>query len=157
MPPNDGSFEEPLLQLRRRIEELEGYPEGSGHEREIARLGEELEQATTEVYGQLSRWQKTLVARNSERPYTLDYVAYLFTDWVEIHGDRTFGDEPSIGAGRGSFRGESVAGIGQAGVPELSIMKTVVWHSRSTLPEPPSAMIGPLPTTSTARAEGAAA
>ena len=112
MPPNDGSFEEPLLQLRRRIEELEGYPEGSGHEREIARLGAELEQATTEVYGQLSRWQKTLVARNSERPYTLDYVAYLFTDWVEIHGDRNFGDDQAIVAGLASFRGQSVAVIG---------------------------------------------
>jgi acetyl-CoA carboxylase carboxyl transferase subunit alpha len=110
--PNDGSFEEPLLQLHRRIEELQGYPEGSGHEREIARLGNELKTKTTETYGDLSRWQKTLVARNADRPYTLDYVNYLMTDWVEVHGDRAFGDDAAIVAGLASFRGRSVAVIG---------------------------------------------
>jgi acetyl-CoA carboxylase carboxyl transferase subunit alpha len=112
MQPNDSSFEEPLAELRRKIEELEGYPAGSGHERELAQLRADLDRQTIEVYGQLSRWQKTLVARHSERPYTLDYFQYLFTDWVELHGDRAFGDDAAIVAGFASFRGRSVCAIG---------------------------------------------
>jgi len=112
MQPLDSAFDEPLVALRRRLEELTGYPEGSGHEREIARLRGELERATAEVYKGLSRWQKTLVARHSERPYTLDYVQALMTDWVEVHGDRHFGDDPSIVAGFATFRGHSVAVVG---------------------------------------------
>ena len=112
MQPNDSSFEEPLTELRRRIEELEGYPAGSGHDQEIAQLRAELARQTTEVYQNLSRWQKTLVARHAERPYTLDYFQYLFTDWVELHGDRAFGDDPAIVAGFATFRGRSVCAIG---------------------------------------------
>ena len=52
-----------------------------------------LEQAL--VYGRLSRWEKTLVARHSERPYTLDYVTNLMDDWVEVHGDRGYADDPT--------------------------------------------------------------
>jgi acetyl-CoA carboxylase carboxyl transferase subunit alpha len=106
------SFEEPLLQIRRRIEELEGYPEGSGHDKELAQLRSELEKATAEVYGRLTRWQKTLVARHPERPYTLDYIRALTTDWVEVHGDRAFADDPAIVAGFATFAGRSVAILG---------------------------------------------
>jgi acetyl-CoA carboxylase carboxyl transferase subunit alpha len=112
MQPTDSSFEEPLAELRRKIEELEGYPAGSGHERELTQLRADLERQTTEVYGQLSRWQKTLVARHSERPYTLDYFQYLFTDWVELHGDRAYGDDAAVVAGFATFRGRSVCAIG---------------------------------------------
>jgi acetyl-CoA carboxylase carboxyl transferase subunit alpha len=112
MQPNDSSFEEPLAELRRKIEELEGYPAGSGHDQEISQLRAELERQTAEVYKNLSRWQKTLVARNAERPYTLDYFQYLFTDWVELHGDRAFGDDPAIVAGFATFRGRSVCALG---------------------------------------------
>jgi len=108
----DASFEEPLIELRRRIEELEGFPEGSGREREIAELRAELGRRTREIYGRLNRWQKTLVARHSDRPYTLDYVAALTEDWVELHGDRLFADDPAIVAGLARFRGRSVAVIG---------------------------------------------
>jgi acetyl-CoA carboxylase carboxyl transferase subunit alpha len=112
MQPNDSSFEEPLAELRRKIEELEGYPAGSGHEGELAQLRAELDRQTTDVYQHLSRWQKTLVARHPERPYTLDYFQYLFTDWVELHGDRAFGDDAAVVAGFASFRGRSVCAIG---------------------------------------------
>jgi acetyl-CoA carboxylase carboxyl transferase subunit alpha len=105
-------FEEPLLELRRRIEELEAYPEDSGHDKEIRRLRKELEKVTGEVYGGLNRWQKTLVARHPDRLYTLDYVDGLTTDWVEIHGDRAFADDPAIVAGFATFRGRSVAIVG---------------------------------------------
>jgi acetyl-CoA carboxylase carboxyl transferase subunit alpha len=108
----EAQFEEPLVELRRRIEELEGYPEGSGRERELAGLRTELERRTREVYSGLSRWQKTLVARHADRPYTLDYVAALTEDWVELHGDRAFSDDPAIVAGFARFRGRPVAVLG---------------------------------------------
>lgn len=109
---SDAQFEEPLTGLRRRLEELEGYPEGSGHDREIRQVREELARQTAEVYGGLSRWQKALVARHPDRPHTLDYVAALMEDWVEIHGDRHFADDSAIVAGFARFRGRSIAVIG---------------------------------------------
>lgn len=112
MPTPDSSFEEPLLELRRRIEELEGFPPGAGQERELERLRNNLRKSTADVYGNLSRWQKTQVARHPDRPYTLDYVQHLMTDWVELHGDRAFADDPAIVAGFATFRGRSVAVIG---------------------------------------------
>lgn len=105
-------FDEPLEALRRRIVELEGYPEGSGHERELSRLQAELDKATRKVYGQLSRWEKTLVARHSDRPHTLDYVDHLMEDWIETHGDRRYADDPAIVAGLATFAGRSVVVIG---------------------------------------------
>src|ERR1700730_12450378 len=112
MQSTDGSFEEPLVELRRRIQELAGFPAGSGQERELDRHHATLRKTTAEVYSSLSRWQKTLVARHADRPYTLDYVQHLMTDWVEVHGDRAFADDPAIVAGLASFRGRSVAVIG---------------------------------------------
>jgi acetyl-CoA carboxylase carboxyl transferase subunit alpha len=112
MPNPDSAFEEPLIELRRRIEELESFPAGAGKERELERLRNTLRKSTSDVYGNLSRWQKTQVARHPDRPYTLDYVQHLMTDWVELHGDRAFADDPAIVAGFASFRGRSVAVIG---------------------------------------------
>jgi acetyl-CoA carboxylase carboxyl transferase subunit alpha len=108
----DAQFEEPLLELRRRIEELDGFPEGSGREAEIETLRGELARRTAEIYGRLNRWQKTLVARHSDRPYTLDYVEALMEDWVELHGDRLFADDRAIVAGLARFRGRPVAVVG---------------------------------------------
>ncbi len=109
---SESQFEEPLNELRRRIKELEGYPEGSGHENEIERLRHKLNKAAREIYSKLTPWQKTLVARHFERPYTLDYIAALMTDWVELHGDRAVADDPAIVSGFATFRGRSVAVIG---------------------------------------------
>ncbi len=112
MAISDSSFDEPLNELRRKIKELEGFPAGSGQEKELDRLRTTLRKSTSDVYGGLSRWQKVLVARHQDRPYTLEYVQALMTDWVEIHGDRGFGDDPAIVAGFATFRGRSVAVIG---------------------------------------------
>lgn len=112
MPPIEVAFEEPLVELRRRLDELEGYPEGSGRRREMESLRKELEKSTRDVYSKLNRWEKTLVARHSDRPYTLDYVGLLLEDWVEIHGDRAYADDPAIVTGFGTFRGRSVAVVG---------------------------------------------
>jgi acetyl-CoA carboxylase carboxyl transferase subunit alpha len=112
MAISDSSFDEPLNELRRKIKELEGFPAGSGQEKELERLRTSLRKSTSDVYGGLSRWQKVLVARHQDRPYTLEYVQALMTDWVEIHGDRGFGDDPAIVSGFATFRGRSVAVIG---------------------------------------------
>jgi acetyl-CoA carboxylase carboxyl transferase subunit alpha len=112
MAISDSSFEEPLNELRRKIKELEGFPAGSGQEKELERLRATLRKTTSDIYGDLSRWQKVLVARHPDRPYTLEYVQALMTGWVEIHGDREFGDDPAIVAGLATFRGRSVAVIG---------------------------------------------
>jgi acetyl-CoA carboxylase carboxyl transferase subunit alpha len=112
MQTNDSSFDGQLVEIRKRIEELEGYPVGSGQEKEIERLRATLKKSTAEVFGNLTRWQKTLVARHQERPYTLDYIGYLMEDWVEVHGDRAFSDDPAIVSGLATFRGRSVAVIG---------------------------------------------
>ncbi len=108
----EAPFEQPLADLRRRIEELEGYPPESGRQRELELLRRRLEKSTREVYGKLSRWEKTLVARHAERPYTLDYVRHLMEDWVELHGDRSFADDQAIVCGLATFAGRSVAVVG---------------------------------------------
>ncbi len=112
MAISDSAFDEPLNELRRKIKELEGFPAGSGQEKELERLRNTLRKSTSDVYAGLSRWQKVLVARHQDRPYTLEYVQALMTDWVEIHGDRGFGDDPAIVAGLATFRGRSVAVVG---------------------------------------------
>jgi acetyl-CoA carboxylase carboxyl transferase subunit alpha len=112
MQSSDSTFDEPLIELRRQIEELEGFPPGGGQEKELERLRGTLRKSTSDVYANLNRWQKTLVARHQDRPYTLDYVQYLMTDWVEVHGDRAFADDPAIVSGLACFRGRSVAVIG---------------------------------------------
>ncbi len=112
MAASDAQFEEPLVELRRRIEELEGYPEAAGRLRELEELHGTLKLRTREIFADLSRWQKTLVARHSDRPYVLDYIALLMEEWIELHGDRAFGDDPAIVAGFARFRGRSVCVVG---------------------------------------------
>jgi len=112
MNGEDGNFEEPIVKLRRRIEELSALPDDAAHRREIERLREKLERVSREIYGNLTPWQKTLVARHPQRPYLLDYIGLLMTDFVELHGDRRFADDPALVAGLARFRGHSVAVIG---------------------------------------------
>lgn len=112
MAATDSTFDEPLVELRKKIQALEAFPEDPAKAKELERLRKTLEKSTVETYGKLSRWQKTLVARHAERPYTLDYVRLLMEDWVEVHGDRAFADDPAIVAGFATFRGQSVAVIG---------------------------------------------
>jgi len=104
-------FEEPLLELRHRIAELRSFP-GSERQGEIRRLEKRLEKTTRDVYGRLTRWQRALVARHSDRPSMLDYVDHLMDEWIELHGDRAFADDPAIVSGFARFRGRSVAVIG---------------------------------------------
>jgi acetyl-CoA carboxylase carboxyl transferase subunit alpha len=112
MNGEDGHFEEPILRLRQRIEELSAMPDDASHRKEVERLTEKLERVSREIYASLTPWQKTLVARHPARPYTLDYVGALMTDFVELHGDRKFADDPAVVAGLARFRGRPVAVVG---------------------------------------------
>ncbi len=98
-------------ELRARLSELEALGSPQAKE-EAAAVREALEEEVRRVTANLTPWQKCLLARHPERPYTLDYVRGLFSDWVELHGDRRFGDDPAIVAGFARFDGESVAIVG---------------------------------------------
>jgi acetyl-CoA carboxylase carboxyl transferase subunit alpha len=108
----ENDFERPILDLQKRIEELTGFGARPGQEKELEKLRRRLEKVREEVYSRLTPWQATLVARHPKRPYTADYIAALFTDFVEIHGDRKFADDPAILGGFALYRGRPVVVIG---------------------------------------------
>jgi len=110
MPEND--FEAPLLELQRQLDELARFPGDAEKEKEAALLRAELDRQRRDVYGSLTPWQKTLVARHPARPYMLDYVGALCEDFVELHGDRRYADDPALVCGLATFRGRPVAVIG---------------------------------------------
>ncbi len=112
MNSEDGQFEEPMQRLRRRIEELSALPDDAAHRREIEKLREKLDRVSREIYASLTPWQQTLVARHPARPYPLDYVQALMTDFVELHGDRKYSDDAAVIAGFAEFRGRPVAVVG---------------------------------------------
>ncbi len=109
---NEELFEEPIHDLERKIEALSGTGDDNATRSKRAQLEKELEKVRTNIYGNLSSWQKTLVARHPKRPYTSDYLKHMVEDFVEIHGDRRYSDDPAIVAGMALFRDRSVAVIG---------------------------------------------
>ena len=88
-------FEQPIAELESKIEELRYVQNESAVDisEEIDQLSKKSQQLTKDIYADLSPWQVTKIARHPERPYTLDYVRDLFTDFVELHGDRHFADD----------------------------------------------------------------
>src|SRR5579872_2104641 len=110
MSSDPSQFEEPILVIRRQIEELHSA-EGD-HQGQIEELRRKLSKVATEIYSNLTPWQKTLVARHPQRPYTLDFISFLFEEWEELHGDRKFADDPAIVAGFARFRGHPCAIVG---------------------------------------------
>ena len=102
-----------LKKIEQQIAQLEsaaGQDEETRHE--IQQLHRRVDALRREVSAHLSAWEKTELARHPQRPYTLDYVERIFTDWSEIHGDRGFGDDPAIVCGMARFHGEDVMVIG---------------------------------------------
>ena len=112
MQSEEALFEEPILKIRHRLEELQALPDDGSHRKEIQKLQERLLRTTEEIYSRLTPWQKTLVARHPQRPYTLDYIQALMNDFTELHGDRRFADDEAVVAGFGTFGDRSVAIIG---------------------------------------------
>jgi acetyl-CoA carboxylase carboxyl transferase subunit alpha len=105
-------FEAPLLALLKRIEELAAFPGDAVKEQEARRLRQELSEKRRSIYAALTPWQKTQVARHPNRPYALDYIGALFTDFTELHGDRRFGDDPALVTGFARYKDRAVAVVG---------------------------------------------
>jgi acetyl-CoA carboxylase carboxyl transferase subunit alpha len=84
----------------------------SGESADIERIRTEISELKREFFANMSAWQRTQLARHPQRPYTLDYIRLLFTDFMELHGDRAFGDDPALVAGFAKFHGRPAAVIG---------------------------------------------
>ena len=107
-------FEQPIAELDSKIEELRYVQNESAVDisDEIERLGHKSLQLTKEIYSSLTPWQVTQIARHPQRPYTLDYVSEIFTDFQEMHGDRSFADDQSIVGGLARFNGQACMVLG---------------------------------------------
>ena len=107
-------FEQPIAELEAKIEELRYVQDDSALDisEEINRLQKKSNSLTKEIYGKLNSWQISQVARHPQRPYTLDYIHNIFTDFQELHGDRTYADDASMVGGLARFSNQTVMVIG---------------------------------------------
>ncbi|MGZ0052439.1 acetyl-CoA carboxylase carboxyl transferase subunit alpha [Brevibacillus gelatini] len=107
-------FEKPLVELQDKIKELRRFTEEKGIDfsDEVKRLEQKAKELSEQIYGNLTPWQRVQLARHPERPTTLDYIQLLFTDFLEVHGDRLYGDDHSIVGGIAKFDGRPVTVIG---------------------------------------------
>jgi acetyl-CoA carboxylase carboxyl transferase subunit alpha len=107
-------FEQPIAELAAKIDELRFVHEDSAVDisDEIARLTKKSQQLTKDIYAKLSAWQIAQVARHPQRPYTLDYIGGMFTDFRELAGDRSFADDPAIVGGLARFNGQPCMVLG---------------------------------------------
>jgi len=107
-------FEQPIAELEGKIEELRYVQDDSALDisEEIDRLQAKSQTLTKDIYAKLGAWQVSQVSRHPQRPYTLDYIQGLFTDFEELHGDRAYADDPAIVGGMARFEGEPVMVIG---------------------------------------------
>ena len=107
-------FEQPIAELETKIEELRYVQTESAVDisDEIDQLSKKSQQLTKEIYSDLNPWQITKIARHPERPYTMDYIGEIFTDFIEMHGDRHFADDLSIVGGLARFNGQPCMVLG---------------------------------------------
>ena len=107
-------FEQPIADLETKIDELRYVQSESAVDisDEIERLSKKSQQLTKDIYSSLSPWQVTLIARHTQRPYTLDYVGEIFTEFQELHGDRHYADDQSIVGGLARFNGQACVVLG---------------------------------------------
>jgi acetyl-CoA carboxylase carboxyl transferase subunit alpha len=107
-------FEKPLEDLETKIEELRKLSDGTEIDiaSEIKRLEKKAKELRSEIFSSLTPWQKTMIARHPERPYTLDYIGMIFEDFIELHGDRRFADDPAIVGGVGKINSLPMVIIG---------------------------------------------
>ena len=114
MNPNYLDFEQPIAELEAKIEGLRAVGKGTSLniEEEVQRLREKGVKLTEDIFANLSAWQVSQISRHPRRPYTMDYMTRIFTDFDELHGDRSFADDAAIVAGTARFLGEPVMVIG---------------------------------------------
>ena len=107
-------FEQPLAELEAKINELQNVSDDNSIniDEEIKRLKGKLKSKTENIFSNLSDWQISQLARHPKRPYTLDYIEKIFTDFQELHGDRAFADDAAIVGGPAKLDGQSVMVIG---------------------------------------------
>ena len=105
-------FEKPILELEKKVEEMRRYADNPDIAEEIERIEKRVQQLQQSVYAGLTRWQKVQLARHADRPYTLDYLHLMTTDFVELHGDRAFRDDRAIVGGLAKLGEYSVMIIG---------------------------------------------
>ena len=108
-------FEKPIVELEEQIEEMRNNAVTENHDalnKEIRRLEGKLDRLRRDIYSKLTRWQRVQIARHPHRPHTLDYIEGMMTDFVELHGDRAFGDDKAIVAGMAKLDGEPVVVVG---------------------------------------------
>src|SRR5882762_184513 len=105
--------EQELARIEEQLEHLQAVP-GQSEEtrRQVEQLHERVEALRRQIHSSYGAWEKTELARHPQRPYTLDYVERIFSDWSEIHGDRAFADDPAIVCGMARFHGEEVLIVG---------------------------------------------
>lgn len=112
MPTETLEFEDALIPLLKEVDGLSALPRTDARERELERLNHRLQTARSEIYSKLTPWQRVLVSRHPSRPDIFHYVERLFTDFVEMHGDRRFADDHAIVAGTACYKGEPVLVVG---------------------------------------------
>ena len=107
-------FEQPIAELETKIEELRYVQDDSAVDisAEIGKLAKKSQTLTKDIYAKLSAWQISQVARHPQRPYTLDYISMLMTDFEELHGDRSYADDPAMVGGLARFNGQTVMVLG---------------------------------------------
>ncbi|RQW05061.1 MAG: acetyl-CoA carboxylase carboxyltransferase subunit alpha [Calditrichaeota bacterium] len=108
-------FEKPIIELEKKIAEMETYASDTGLELsdDIKRLSKKAQTLQKDIYSKLTPWQRVQLARHPDRPYTLDYIRYMTTDFIELHGDRYFADDPAVVAGLAMIDDQRVVVIGQ--------------------------------------------
>jgi acetyl-CoA carboxylase carboxyl transferase subunit alpha len=111
---NGLDFEKPILELENKIQELKNFTSQKkiNLSSEIKRLEEKLSHLRVEIYNNLTAWQRVQIARHPARPYTLDYIQILMSDFIELHGDRSFADDKAIVGGFGRFQQQGIMVIG---------------------------------------------
>ena len=108
-------FEQPIAELANKIEQLRAAQDetASDETAEISKVEKKIQSLTKDIYAKLTPWQISQVSRHPQRPYTLDYIQHLFTDFEELHGDRSYADDAAMVGGLARFDGQSVMVIGQ--------------------------------------------
>ncbi len=107
-------FEKPIVELEKKIQELRSFTSDKKIDlsSEVRRLEDKLEHLKIDIYGNLTPWQRVQLARHPQRPYTLDYISLMMTDFIELHGDRTFAEDRAIVCGFAKLDNQKIMVIG---------------------------------------------